>query len=186
MSRPLARHQFESGARVEYANLVQRALLHQGRFPPPPVMGVVEELHHFGISHPLKALLPIFVAEEQARADAFTRKSGETGNLHRHPKARALRFRWFRKGRYSITSDLIRLEEAIQVKTDNRSFPSPHLDSQDRVRAGTPRPMTSICPISSFWGIINCSPMRHTSPYWASFPESQVEWRRAVPGLVQW
>jgi hypothetical protein len=38
-----------------------------------------------------------------ARAEAVTRKSGEMGNRHRHPRTRSLGFWCGRKGRCSIT-----------------------------------------------------------------------------------
>ena len=98
----LTQHQFQSGVEAKGANLVQCALLHQGRFSPPPAIAVVEELHHVAISHPLKALLPRLGAGEQPRDDAATRTSGETGNLHRHPRTRSLRFRWVRNARVTL------------------------------------------------------------------------------------
>ena len=42
---PLAQHQFQPGVEAEGANLVQRALAQQRRFPPPLTVAVVKELH---------------------------------------------------------------------------------------------------------------------------------------------
>ena len=63
----LAQHQFEPGVEAESADLVQRTLSQQERFPTPLVVAVVEELHDTAVGHPLQTLFPKFGVGEQAR-----------------------------------------------------------------------------------------------------------------------